>query len=102
MLTIQHPAIEPRQDTYQLEVAIDGVPYVLTTSWSGTSWYIDVEQGEDVLVQGIGLRLYWPILLGCSNPKCPEGYFTLISLTADQREASREDLGIRCQLVYKS
>lgn len=102
MLIIPHPTVQPRQDVYQIEAAIDGVPYVLTTSWSGTSWYLDVAQGEETLVAGIGLRLYWPVLLGCVSPKSPAGYFTAISQTNDQTEAAREDLGARVQLAYKA
>ena len=101
MLTIQHPTIQPTQDTYQIETTIGGLAYVLTTMWDGQSWYMDIAQGETVLAQGQGLRLYWPILLGCTSPLAPAGYFTLISLTSDQSEAGREDLGARCQLVFK-
>lgn len=94
-------------DDSRQATALDGSTYLIDLSWSARSetWYVSVFQprgDEDPtpIVQGIALRINYPVLAGCVAEGRPPGEILAADLAKTGVDPTHEDLGTRVRLLY--
>lgn len=90
---------------YTQITALDGVDYRLRFNYNQREdgWYITIATSEDVdLATGIKLTVGWPLLLGLTDERLPQGTLMVISNTTDDSPPKLDDLqpNGRCELTY--
>jgi hypothetical protein len=90
---------------FRQRTQLDGVSYHLEFNWNGRQalWYLSIfDEALTPLLQGVALTMQRPLLARGNSTALPPGVLMLIDsgLGTAVEEATLEDLGVRCRLIY--
>lgn len=99
--------VDSLSDDSRQATSLDGTAYLIDLSWSTRSetWYISVFQPQGVeaptpVIQGIALRIGYPVLAGVVMDGRPLGEIIAVDLSGAGDDPGHEDLGTRVRLYY--
>ena len=103
MATIQIP-LRNDLDAFDFNVALDGRTFNFEIQWNTRSsvWSLIVRNDSQVeLIGGVPLVVNSDLLGRFVNVALPPGVLTLFDTSGQNAECGKEDLGVRCVLLYQ-
>jgi len=90
---------------FKIRTVLEDVQVVLGFTWNERDerWQISVsDPNEAPLLMGCPLNINWEIFNRFEIPGLPIGSLMLFDTSGKNQEAGRDDLGVRCKLIYKT
>lgn len=90
---------------FKIRTVLEDVQIVLSFTWNERDerWQISImDPNENPLLMGCALNINWELIQRFEIPGLPPGGLMLFDTSGKNKEAGRDDLGVRCKLIYQT
>lgn len=96
--------IDSNFDKFSFTIDLEGLSYIINITWSyrEEAWYYDLLTiDEEAILQGKKLVVDFPLFLGYTDERLPEGDIVVYDQTGKGDRIGRNDLGARGVFIFK-
>ncbi len=97
--------VTPDEPSFKLTVDLEGRTYILRFDWNGRAnrWFMGYYDAEEVpIAVGIPMNVDSSLLRIYVDERLPPGEMMLFDTSEQHKECGRDDLGVRCDLLYQT